>query len=176
MPYFTFNNNPFNPYRTMQPIKIDKRIAEQTKSLRAIAAGLPTREKNTILNKCARIELLAKKTANQMNVGHYRAAQAAGKQIIKDDYFNLDHDDIKEMMERKAGVFAAMKAGRRISLRNADEFKVSQMHTTLHQIHRDIVRQNLPWIWCKEKVRPNPDGRPFCEYWLIPKEMEAPAE
>ena len=61
-------------------------------------------------------------------------------------------------------------AGRRVDLTMAAEFQVSQMHTAIAQIRRDISSKHLDLILCDEWLRPDDGRRPYKQYWLVQKE------
>lgn len=73
----------------------------------------------------------------------------------------------------KKAIFAALMQGRRISLLNSKEFKVSEMHTQMHCIRTDIEDKALPvelnsrWIECGTA------GKRCKEYWLEEKTEES---
>ena len=146
----------------MNVIKIDKRYEEELAGIRRIAtAHLPQGEANKVLNKCAKLASYAKKAAAQLERGHYRTAA----------YDARTNEDIAAQARCKQAVFEAMLAGRHVDLRNASEFHVSQMHTAIAQIRRDIDRKNKypGLLLCDEWVRPQ-GTRPFKSYWIDKKE------
>lgn len=73
----------------------------------------------------------------------------------------------------KQAIFNALTGGRHISLLHAREFKVSEMHTQIHCIRRDIEDKNLPyelhWKWIKVGLA----GKRCKEYWLEEKTEES---
>lgn len=143
-------------------IKIDKRIREQSQRiLRAVkGAGLPDGKYNAILNSINAINGFADKASRIMAspIRHAPSSHAC--------YDARTNEDIAEQMLHKKAVMAALQAGRRVSLKDSREFRLSQMHTAIAQIRRDIQRQNLPYILCDEWVRPE-GGRPYKQYWII---------
>lgn len=52
----------------------------------------------------------------------------------------------------------------------AAEFQVSQMHTAIAQIRRDIYHKHPDLILCDEWLRPDDGRRPYKQYWLVQKE------
>lgn len=53
---------------------------------------------------------------------------------------------ISDRYNAKQAVFNALKNGREISLLDSMEFELSQMHTTITYIRKDIREKNLPYI------------------------------
>lgn len=83
--------------------------------------------------------------------------------------FEQTHQQIVDRYNAKKAIFEAMTQGRHISLLDSMEFAVSQMHTTICFIRKDIEEKNLPyemkdrWIECgqyRKKIK---------EYWLESK-------
>ena len=147
----------------MTPINIERRCKEETDSIRnrvqkskTMTAG----EKNAILNRLAARDQWSKKVAKQQLTAHYRHAS----------YDARTNDDIAAQMRAKKAVFAALMAGRRVDLTMAAEFHVSQMHTAIAQIRRDISSKHLDFILCDEWLRPDDGRRPYKQYWLVQKE------
>ena len=142
-------------------IKIDKRYEEGLDAIRKRVTRSKTMtngEKNAILNHCNKLGKWAKKANAQLQRGQYLTAA----------YDARTNDDIAAQMRAKKAVFAALLAGRRIDLTHAAEFHVSQMHTCIAQIRRDI-RQRYPSLrLCDEWVRPE-GTRPYKQYWIIQK-------
>ena len=156
----------------MNPINIEKHTAELVEGIRNItmkASGLKMGERNAILNKLDKLNVKARKAnaqlrkANaQLQRGHYRTAA----------YDARTQEDMAAQARAKKAVFQAMMEGRRVDLTMADRFKVSQMHTAISQIRKDITRKNLPVILCDEWVRPSDGNRPYKQYWFIQKEQD----
>lgn len=148
----------------MNTIKIDKRFEEELAGIRKAAEALPPGKKNAVLNKCAKLSLYAQKAQRQLEAPHYRRAL----------YDARTQDDIAAQMRAKKAVFQAMMQGRHVDLTMAEEFQLSQMHTAIHQIRRDIEKKNLPVELCDEWVRPGEGARPYKSYWLIEKPQTPP--
>lgn len=149
----------------MQTIKIDKRLAEQTDSIRRRITRSKTMtdgEKCALLNSLNKIDGWGRKACAQLERGKRQHA----------DYDARTQEDFAAQDKAKKAVFAAMMQGRKVDLRNAAEFQLSQMHTAIHQIRRDIERKALPVILCDEWVRPGEGARPFKRYWIIEKETD----
>ena len=147
----------------MTPINIERRCKEETDSIRNWVQKSKTMtpgEKNAILNRLAALDQWSKKVAKQQLTAHYRHAS----------YDARTNDDIAAQMRAKKAVFAALMAGRRVDLTMAAEFHVSQMHTAIAQIRRDISSKHLDLILCDEWLRPDDGRRPYKQYWLVQKE------
>lgn len=147
----------------MTPINIERRCKEETDSIRNRVQKSKTMtpgEKNAILNRLDALDQWSKKVAKQQLTAHYRHAC----------YDARTNDDIAAQMRAKKAVFAALMAGRRVDLTMAAEFHVSQMHTAIAQIRRDISSKHLDLILCDEWLRPDDGRRPYKQYWLVQKE------
>ena len=146
----------------MQKIKIDKRIAEELNGLRKLAAFLPSGKANALLNKCNRIGKYASKAQAMVDapVGNLFAQHA--------NYDARTREDIAAQAQYKKAVFLALCSGRKVSLKDAAEFHLSQMHTAIAQIRRDIAKSYPDMTLCDEWVRPE-GSRPFKRYWIVKK-------
>ena len=145
----------------MQNIKIEKRITEEVDAIRKMANLLPPGKGRALLNKCDRLEQLGRK-AQAM------ADSPVGELFprpVHADYDARTQDDIANQMRYKKAIYEAMLNGRKVSLKDAAEFRVSQMHTAISQIRDDINRLHPDQVLCDEWVRPD-DGRPFKRYWI----------
>lgn len=147
----------------MTPINIERRCKEETDSIRNRVQKSKTMtpgEKNAILNRLAAIDQWSKKIAKQQLT----------PALPPRPYDARTTDDITAQMRAKKAVFAALMAGRRVDLTMAAEFQVSQMHTAIAQIRRDIKRKHPELILCDEWLRPSNGFRPYKQYWLVQKE------
>lgn len=70
----------------------------------------------------------------------------------------------------KKAIFQAMVEGRRISFLDAHEFEVSEMHTQMHCIRKDIEDHNLPYILKDEWMEFGKHGKKCKKYWLEAKQ------
>ena len=146
----------------MNTINIEKRFEERLAVIRRAAEGLPQGKRNLILNNCAKLSKFARVAGKQLQVGHYRHANYDAR--TEEDFKNLDN--------QKKRIWAALLAGRTLSLENAGEMGTSQMHTHFAYIRREIERKNLPYVLCDEWYNPG-DGRSrFKKYWLQDKLMD----
>ena len=78
----------------------------------------------------------------------------------------------KQIIDRynaKKAIFDAMMNGRRITMFDSQEFAVSQMHTMICFIRKDIERKKLPWVMKDEWVDFACTTKKCKRYWLEPK-------
>ena len=152
----------------MQNLMIEKRIAEEVAGLKKLVPYLPAGKARALLNKCDKISSYASKAQAMVDAptGSLFPRPQAGPN------YEPTQEDIAARYNAKKAIFQALMAGRVISLENAAEFKVSQMHTQISTIRREIEDKRLPWVLCAREKRPDPKRRGYNEYWLIPKEDE----
>ena len=147
-------------------LQIEKRMNDEIADIRKMADLLPRGKRSALINKLGKLSNYARK-AQAIADTHLHVPVHA-------DYDARTTDDMAAQAEAKQAVFEAMKAGRKVSLRDGREFHHSQMHTVVCKIRQDIYRKNLPYEMCDEWVRPE-GTRPFKRYWLIPKAEEVQA-
>lgn len=147
----------------MQKMKIDKRIAAELDGIKKLAAFLPNGKANALLNKCAKIGAYARK-------GQALIEAPQGSLFPRETHAPevSTNEDIAARYVARRAIFEAMKT-RKVSLEDAERFRVSQMHTQIHCIRREIQDKQLPWVLCDEAVQ-RPGRRGYKRYWLIPKE------
>lgn len=148
----------------MQKIKIEKRISEEVAGILKMADYLPAGKANALRNKLANIRKYATKAQAMVDapVGNLFT------QPVHANYDARTDADMASQEKCKKAVFLHMVSGGKVSLLDAHRFRVSQMHTTIAKIRKDIDRKKLPYILCDEWVRPE-GTRPFKRYWLIDK-------
>lgn len=147
----------------MTPINIEKRYAEHLESIRrrvARSSTMTDAEKRSILNKCDKLEIWSRKAGAQLQRGHYRTAA----------YDARTQEDMAAQAKCKKAVFLAMLGGRHIDLTNAAEFQVSQMHTTMCRIRKDIAKKYPDLSLCDEWIRLE-GQRPYKRYWIVKNEI-----
>lgn len=149
----------------MNTLKIEKRMAEQLDRIRKAAAGLPTKQRNAILCGCDRLTVIGRKAARQLNTAHRRGAVADAP------YDARTEEDMAAQAEAKKAVFNALLAGSRVDLTDAARFHVSQMHTVICKIRKEIDANGLPMVMCNEWHRPE-GRRPYKRYWIVKKEAQ----
>ena len=84
----------------------------------------------------------------------------------------MDKQTQKQVADRyiaKQAIFNAMMNGRKISLIDSREFEVSQMHTTICYIRKDIEEKNLPVVMKDEWIEFGTHGKRCKRYWLEAK-------
>lgn len=78
----------------------------------------------------------------------------------------------KQIIDRynaKKAIFDAMMNGRKISMFDSEEFAVSQMHTMICFIRKEIKQKNLPWVMRDEWVDFAQHTKKCKRYWLEAK-------
>lgn len=83
------------------------------------------------------------------------------------------HDQIADRYIAKKAIFDALTQGRHISFLHSPEFKVSEMHTQMHCIRRDIEDKNLPYVLRTKWISVGLAGKRCKEYWLEEKTEES---
>ena len=68
----------------------------------------------------------------------------------------------------RAAIFRAMVNGMHVDLRDAPFFEVSQMHTQMTFIRKDIQDRRLPYVLESKWITIGDNSRPIKEYWLRP--------
>lgn len=152
----------------MQKMKIDKRILAEVEGLRKLAALLPPGKGRALQNKCDTITTLARKAQALVDAPVGSLFPQPG-QLPR---YEATNEDIAARYSARKAIFNALLAGRVISLEDAAEFRVSQMHTQMAGIRREIQDKGLPYVLCAREKRPDPSRRGFNEYYLIPKDDE----
>lgn len=143
----------------MNSINIEKRFDERLAVIRRAVEGLPAGKRNLILNNCDKLAVYARKAGRQLETAHIREPHRAL-------YDARTNEDLANIADQKKRIWAALLAGRVLSLENAQEFGTSQMHTHFFYIRRDIEDRGLPYILCDEWVYPGEGRSKFKRYWL----------
>lgn len=149
----------------MNTLKLDKRTSERTDSIRRRLdrLELPAGERRAILGHLDKIDYIARKASKQLSVAHHRGP------VVHAPYDARTEDDMAGLAKAKKAIFDAMMKGRRVDCTMSREFEISQVHTAIHQIRRDIDRKNLDIVLCDEWKRPE-GRRPYKQYWIVQKE------
>lgn len=116
--------------------------------IKSLSSDLPQGKRNQISNRCDKISLTIKKMKIVNIEDHQTQRQIA-------DRYNA-----------KKAIFEAMLGGRKISLLDSVEFEVSQMHTQISSIRKDIEDKNLPWVLKDEWMEFGNHGKKCKRYWL----------
>lgn len=80
--------------------------------------------------------------------------------------FEQTHKQIVDRYNAKKAIFEAMTQGRHISLEDSQEFAVSQMHTTICYIRKDIEEKSLPYEMKDRWIESGKYRKKIKEYWL----------
>lgn len=146
-------------------MKYDKRIDEAIREIRGAIAKYPAGERLYIENKLDRISCQTKRAIRR---GHWAAEEEAQHATR----YEPTSEQIADRYNAKKAVFEAMLGGRKIDFRDGKEFHLSQMHTTIAFIRKDIARKNLPYILCDEVFHFGPKNKAAKKYWIIRKEED----
>ena len=144
----------------MQAINIEKRFEERLAVIRRQAEFLPSGKRNLVLNNCAKLSLYAKKAGKQLATAHRRGP-------VHQPWDARENQDFSNLSNQKKRIWAALLAGRVLSLENAQEFGTSQMHTHIVNIRQEIAAKHLPYTLCDEWCHPGEGRSKFKKYWLV---------
>ena len=144
----------------MQTINIEKRFEERLAVIRRQAEFLPTGKRNLVLNNCAKLATYARKAGKQLATAHHRGP-------VHQPWDARENQDFSNLDNQKKRIWAALLAGRVLSLENAAEFGTSQMHTHFCDIRQEIAAKHLPYTLCDEWYHPGEGRSRFKKYWLV---------
>ena len=144
----------------MQAINIEKRFEERLAVIRRQAEFLPSGKRNLVLNNCAKLSVYAKKAGKQLATAHRRGP-------VHQPWDARENQDFSNLSNQKKRIWAALLAGRVLSLENAQEFGTSQMHTHIANIRQEIATKHLPYTLCDEWCHPGEGRSKFKKYWLV---------
>lgn len=144
----------------MQAINIEKRFEERLAVIRRQAEFLPSGKRNLVLNNCAKLSVYAKKAGKQLATAHRRGP-------VHQPWDARENQDFSNLSNQKKRIWAALLAGRVLSLENAQEFGTSQMHTHIANIRQEIAAKHLPYTLCDEWCHPGEGRSKFKKYWLV---------
>lgn len=144
----------------MQAINIEKRFEERLAVIRRQAEFLPSGKRNLVLNNCAKLSVYAKKAGKQLATAHCRGP-------VHQPWDARENQDFSNLSNQKKRIWAALLAGRVLSLENAQEFGTSQMHTHFANIRQEIAAKHLPYTLCDEWCHPGEGRSKFKKYWLV---------
>ena len=144
----------------MQTINIEKRFEERLAVIRRQAEFLPTGKRNLVLNNCAKLATYARKAGKQLATAHRRGP-------VHQPWDARENQDFSNLDNQKKRIWAALLAGRVLSLENAAEFGTSQMHTHFCDIRQEIAAKHLPYTLCDEWYHPGEGRSRFKKYWLV---------
>lgn len=123
-------------------------ILRIAREIQEIAKGLAPGKRHQIQNRCSRISVLTRKTKDMNTEDNFASRQIA-------DRYNA-----------KKAVFEAMTQGRKVSFLDSREFEVSEMHTIICKIRKDIDSKSLPWELKDQWISFGRHGKRCKEYWL----------
>ena len=138
--------------------QFDNRFDRTLAAMRREAQHLPQGQRNKMLNYIDKLKGTVR-----------RASAHPAFEVTLDEQ---THDQIADRYIAKKAIFDAMMKGRRITLKDSQEFKVSEMHTQMHCIRRDIEDKGLPFTLRSRWVDVNLAGKRCKEYWLETTEEE----
>lgn len=134
-----------------------------------IAASLPPSVKNRLINKT---DALTQRVRKEAAMIRQDAVAAAADGPIQEDDCRYTQQQIADRYVARKAIFDALVRGREISLLNAREFKVSEMHTQIHCIREEIRKKDLPWILRDRWIESGTSGKRCKQYWLEPIDDE----
>ena len=79
---------------------------------------------------------------------------------------NFTSQQIADRYNAKKAIFEAMTQGRKVSFLDSREFEVSEMHTIICKIRKDIDSKSLPWELKDQWISFGRHGKRCKEYWL----------
>ena len=123
-------------------------ILRLAREIQEIAKGLAPGKRHQIQNRCSRISVLTRKTKDMNTEDNFTSRQVV-------DRYNA-----------KKAVFEAMTQGRKVSFLDSREFEVSEMHTIICKIRKDIDSKSLPWELKDQWISFGRHGKRCKEYWL----------
>ena len=128
--------------------KYTETMLRMTREIKKLARDLPPGKGHQIMNRCSKINLLIRKSKYMNTEDNFTSQQIA-------DRYNA-----------KKAVFEAMCKGRKVSFLDSREFDVSQFHTTICKIRKDIDSKSLPWDLKGRWITFGKHGKRCKEYWL----------
>ena len=134
-----------------------KNIMQVCREVAAIAKDLPEGKQRAISNKLSKVVSFSKKAARRYGVNSSAFPHSS-------EPCNTA-DQIAQRYVAKQAILDAMLAGRELTFLDADEFGVSEMHTQMHCIRRDIQKKGLPYVLNAETVEFAPGKR--CKRYSI---------
>ena len=120
------------------------------REIQQAAQGLPAGKKHPIINRCSKAIMIINKKTNTT--------------MVTED--NFTSQQIADRYNAKKAIFEAMTQGRKISFLDSREFEVSEFHTTICKIRKDIDSKSLPWELKDQWISFGRHGKRCKEYWL----------
>ena len=131
----------------MRP-KYTETMLRLTREIQDLARDLPPGKGHQIINRCSKINVTIKKIKYMNTEDNFTSQQIA-------DRYNA-----------KKAVFEAMCQGRKVSFLDSREFELSEFHTTICRIRKDIDERSLPWQLMDRWITFGKHGKRCKEYWL----------
>ena len=128
--------------------KYTETMLRMTREIQKLARDLSPGKGHQIANRCSKINVIIKKIKDMNTENNFTSQQIA-------DRYNA-----------KKAVFEAMCKGRKVSFLDSREFEVSQFHTTICKIRKDIDSKSLPWELKDQWISFGRHGKRCKEYWL----------
>lgn len=136
----------------MRP-KHQESLLRLNKEIQELARDLTPGKYHQVINRCSKMNMIIKKAFKNMNTeDNFTSRQIADRYIAKQ------------------AIFEAMTRGRKVSFLNSAEFAVSEFHTTICNIRKDIDRKSLPWDLKSQWITFGKQGKRCKEYWLESRE------
>lgn len=142
----------------MKP-KYDENLVRIMREIQEAAQGLPPGKKHPIVNRCSKAIMIINKKSNRT--------------MATED--NLTSQPIADRKNAKMAIFEAMTKGRKITFLDSREFEVSEMHTTICNIRKDIEEKNLPYELKDKWITFGKHNKRCKEYWLERREQTCSA-
>ena len=133
----------------MKP-KYDENLVRIMREIQEAAQGLPPGNKHPIINRCSKAIMIINKKSNRI--------------MATED--NFTSQQIADRYNAKKAIFEAMCQGRKVSFLDSREFEVSEFHTTICRIRKDIDSKSLPWELKDQWISFGRHGKRCKEYWL----------
>ena len=128
--------------------KYAETMLRMTREIHDLARDLPPGKRHQIMNRCSKINLLIRKSKDMNTEDNFTSQQIA--------------DRYKAMK----AIFEAMTQGRKVSFLDSREFEVSEMHTIICKIRKDINEKNLPYELKDKWITFGKHNKRCKVYWL----------
>lgn len=135
----------------MKP-KFEDKVFQLLQEVSEVCRNLPPGKQHQIENRISKIKVITKKAFRNMNTEDNFTAQ-----------------QIADRYNAKKIVFEAMTHGRKVSFLDSIEFGLSEFHTTICRIRKDIDSKDLPYILKDRWMTFGSHGKRCKQYWLEKK-------
>lgn len=139
----------------MKTPNFPNRADAELNHIRAAVAGLPTRLRHSILNRCDKLAVLYRRMPATAPEQDNRTPAQQSEQVA-------------EQYNTAQRIVAALLAGRIVSQRDSREFKTTAFHSRMADARRILARQYPDRHLCSRFTEDHRTeaGRPFKLYWL----------